>query len=49
MNTGKVKKRIEIFVTEDSKRKLLEIANTMGIGVATVVKISIEEYLNKHL
>lgn len=41
----KEKKRIEIFVSENVKTKLTEIAEDLGIGVATVIKLAIDKYL----
>lgn len=43
----KVKKKIEIFLTEENKEKLKLKADSMGIGMATVIKIALQEYLNK--
>lgn len=43
----KVKKKIEIFLTEENKEKLRVKAESMGIGMATVIKIALEEYLKK--
>lgn len=41
------KKKIEIFLTEENKAKLKIKADSMGIGMATVIKIALEEYLKK--
>jgi predicted DNA-binding protein len=42
-----MKKKIEIFVTEEMKKRLKEKADFLGIGMATVLKIALEEYLKK--
>lgn len=39
--------RIEIFVTKDIKDKLESQAQTLGIGVATLVKIFIKKALDE--
>jgi predicted DNA-binding protein len=43
----KNKQRIEIFVTQETKDKLSEKADSLMVGVATIVKMAIEEYLKK--
>jgi hypothetical protein len=40
-------KKVDVFFTEDNKEKLRLKAESMGIGMATVIKIAVEEYLKK--
>lgn len=44
---SKNKQRIEIFVTQETKDNLSQKADSLMVGVATIVKIAIEDYLKK--
>lgn len=43
----KIKKKVEVFFSEEVKQRLKAKADSMGIGMATVIKIALEEYLKK--
>jgi hypothetical protein len=41
------KQKIEVYMSDDLKESLKLCAESMSIGMATVIKIALEEFLNK--
>lgn len=42
-----MKKKIEIFVPLEVKEALKKKADSLGVGMATILKIALDEYLRK--
>lgn len=43
------KEKVEVFMSDELKEKLRTRADLLSIGMATVIKVALEEYLNKKI
>lgn len=41
------KDKVEVYFTKDAKERLKARADSLGVGMATVIKLALEEYLKK--
>jgi predicted DNA-binding protein len=41
------KEKVEVYMTDEMKEKIRIRADVLGVGMATIIKIALEGYLNE--